>query len=490
MEKNIKNFENLTEISIIEKIKTKQISCKELVEYYISRIEKFKHKNAVLEVFDDAIENAKKVDELVKNNSNLPPLIGVPILIKDNILYKDKISSCGSKFMQNYKAQYNATVIEKLISAGVIILGRTNMDEFAMGGSCENSAFGPCLNAFDDERVSGGSSGGSAVAVALDMCAFALGSDTGGSIRQPASFNGLVGIKPTYGRVSRYGICAYASSFDQVSPITKTVEDNALILGIIAGKDKKDETSLPDEVPNYLSFLKNDIKNLRVGILKEIKNLIDKSDYKNKYENILKFFKNQGAEIKEFSVPFYELSLPVYYTLSCAEAASNLGRFDGVKFTSRSENADDLDSVFINSRTENFGKEVKRRIMLGNFVLSSGFYDAYYMKAMRVRKSLQTQFKEIFEKCDVIICPTTFGEAFKTGEKTLNPVEMYLEDMFTPIANIVGNPAISVPFGKGKNGLPLGVQLLADNLNEATLYNVSNYLLNIIKIFNYKLNIN
>lgn len=479
MEKNIKNFKNLTAISIIEKIKTKQISCKELVEYYISRIEKFKHKNAVLEIFDDAIENAKKVDELVKNNSNLPPLIGVPILIKDNILYKGKICSCGSKFMKNYKAQYSATVLEKLLNAGVIILGRTNMDEFAMGESCENSAFGPCLNAFEDARVSGGSSGGSAVAVALDMCAFALGSDTGGSLRQPASFNGLVGIKPTYGRVSRYGICAYASSFDQVSPITKTVEDSALILNIIAGKDKKDETSLSNEVPNYLSFLKNnikkDLKSLRVGIIKETKSLIEKSDYKNKYESILEFFKNQGAEIKEFSVPFYELCLPVYYTLSCAEAASNLGRFDGVKYTARSENVDDLDSVFINSRTENFGKEVKRRIMFGNFVLSSDFYDMYYIKAMRIRKILKNQFKEIFEKCDVIISPTTFGEAFKLGEKTLNPVEMYLEDMFTPIANIIGNPAISVPFGTGKNGLPLGLQFLADNLNETSLYNISNY---------------
>jgi len=476
IETNTNNdFKNLTAVSIIEKIKNGQISCKSLVQYYLSNIQKFKHKNAVLEVFDDALEQAEQVDEAVKKGLPLPLLAGLPILIKDNILYKGKICSCGSKFMQKYKAQYNATVIDKLLKAGVIILGRTNMDEFAMGGSCENSAFGACLNAFDDSRVSGGSSGGSAVGVALDMCAVSLGSDTGGSIRQPSAYNNLVGIKPTYGRVSRYGLVAYASSFDQISPITKTVEDNALILSVIAGRDKKDETSLPDAVPNYLRAIQNNINGLRVGILKETKKLIGKTDYKDLYENIANWFKKQGAEVSEYSVPFYELGLPVYYTLTAAEATSNLGRFDGVKYTTRSENADELDKVYINSRTEGFGKEVKRRIMLGNFVLSSGYYDAYYMKAMRMRKTLQNQFAEIFKKCDVIICPTAFGEAFKIGEKTVNPVEMYVEDMFTTMANIIGNPAISVPCGKGVNGLPLGLQILADNLNENILYNVSDY---------------
>jgi aspartyl-tRNA(Asn)/glutamyl-tRNA(Gln) amidotransferase subunit A len=470
-----KDFKNLTAISIIEKIKSGQISCKSLVQYYFSNIEKYKYKNAVLEIFEDALEQAEKVDQAVKNGEELPILAGLPILIKDNILYKGKICSCGSKFMQNYKAQYNATVIDKLLKAGAIIIGRTNMDEFAMGGSCENSAFGPCLNAFDDSRVSGGSSGGSAVAVALDMCAVALGSDTGGSIRQPSAYNGLVGIKPTYGRVSRYGLVAYASSFDQISPITKTVEDNAFILSVIAGHDEKDETSLFDIPSNYLTEKKNSVKGLRVGILKETKNLIGKTSYKNKYENIADWFKQQGAEVNEYSIPFYELGLPIYYTLSCAEATSNLGRFDGVKHTTRSENADELDKVYVNSRTEGFGKEVKRRIMLGNFVLSSGYYDAYYMKALRVRKTLQNQFAEIFKKCDILICPTTYGEAFKIGEKTENPVEMYVEDMFTTIANIIGNPAISIPCGKGVNGLPLGLQILADNLNEDILYNVSDY---------------
>ena len=468
-------FENLSAIEIAKKIKNKEFTCKELVEYYLGRIEKFKDKNAVLEVIDDAIIQAEKIDNKVKNNENLPELCGVPIIIKDNILYKGKIASCGSKFMKNYVAQYNSTVMQKLLDSGVVVLGRANMDEFAMGGSCENSAFGPCKNAFDNKRVSGGSSGGSATAVACDMCAFALGSDTGGSIRQPASFNGLVGIKPTYGRVSRYGLVAYASSFDQISPITKTVADSALILSIISGQDKKDETALRDNVPNYLAEIKGNIKGLRVGILKETNKLSGKTEYRKKYENIENWFKKQGASLQEFSVPYFDLCLPIYYTLTAAEACSNLGRFDGVKYTTRSEHAEDLDKLYLHSRTEGFGKEVQRRIMLGNFVLSSGFYDAYYMKAMKVRKALKDQFAEIFKSCDILIFPTTFGEAFEIGSKSDNPVEMYIEDMFTTLANIIGNPAISVPCGKGNNGLPLGLQILADNLNESTLYNVSNY---------------
>ncbi|MDD2227051.1 MAG: Asp-tRNA(Asn)/Glu-tRNA(Gln) amidotransferase subunit GatA [Clostridia bacterium] len=476
--KNIKSdkLSNLTATQIVEKIKNGEISCKSLVLHYISNIEKFKHKNAILEVFDDAIEQAEKIDLKQVNGEKLPSLAGLPIIIKDNILYKGKICSCGSNFMKNFKAPYNATVIDKLLNAGVIILARSNMDEFAMGGSCENSAFGACLNAFDDKYVSGGSSGGSAVAVALDMCGAALGSDTGGSIRQPSAFNGLVGIKPTFGRVSRYGVVAYASSFDQVSPITKTVEDSALLLGVIAGKDLKDETSLENEVDDFPKEMKNNIKNLRIGILKEIKNLMNKTDYNEKYQAIIDWFKKQGAVISECSVPSYELALPVYYTLSSAEASSNLGRFDGIKYTNRAENADDMEQVYLKSRTEFLGKEVKRRIMFGNFVLSSGYYDAYYMKALKVRKLLKTQFDKIFEKFDVIISPTTFGEAFKLGEKVdKNPVEMYVEDMFTTIANVIGNPAISVPCGTGLNGLPLGLQIISNDLCESTLYNVADY---------------
>lgn len=468
-------FKNLTAIQIAKDIKEKKYTCVELVRYYLSQIEKNIHKNAVLEIFENALEKAQEIDNLVASGKELPALCGVPVIIKDNILYKGQIASCASKFMSKYRAQYNSTVVQKLLDAGVVILGRANMDEFAMGGSCENSAFGPCKNALDDSRVSGGSSGGSAVAVACDMCAFALGSDTGGSIRQPASFNGLVGIKPTYGRVSRFGLVAYASSFDQISPITKTVEDNAFILSIIAGKDKNDETALRDDVPNYLNEIKGEIKGLRVAVLKETDELLYQTEYKAKYDAIAKWFESQGAIVQITSIPEVSLSLPIYYTLTTAEACSNLGRFDGVKYTTRSEDSEDIDNLYINSRTEGFGKEVQRRIMLGNFVLSSGYYDAYYTKAMKVRTSLQNKFKELFKHFDIVILPTTFGEAFEIGSKTNNPVEMYVEDKFTTLANIIGNPAISVPCGKGKTGLPLGLQVIADNLNEGVLYNVGDY---------------
>lgn len=469
------DMKNLSVLEIIDALKSKKFTCENLVKYYLEKIEQNKAKNAVLEVFDDAIDNAKKIDELIASGKPLPKLAGVPIIIKDNILYKGKIASCASKFLSNYKAQYNSTVIQKLLDQGVVILGRANMDEFAMGGSCENSAFGPCKNALDDTRVSGGSSGGSAVAVASDMCAFALGSDTGGSIRQPASFNGIIGIKPTYASVSRYGLVAYASSFDQIGPITKTVEDSALVLSIIAGHDEKDETSLCQEVPNYLENLKGRMNGLRVGVLKETNALISQTEYKTIYDNITNWLKNQGATVQEFTAPSFDLCLPTYYTLTTAEATSNLGRFDGVKYTTRAENVSDLDELYLKSRSEGFGSEVKRRIMLGNFVLSSGYYDAYYLKAMQVRQTLKDEFKNIFASCDVIILPTTFGEAFEIGSKTSNPVEMYVEDMFTTLANIIGNPAISIPCGKGKTGLPLGLQIIADNQNEQVLFDFSKY---------------
>ena len=470
------SLENLTISQITNGLKNKKFSCEDLVKYYFAKIESNKHKNAVLEVFEDALDKAREFDQILVNGQNdLPKLFGVPIIIKDNILYKGKTSSCASKFLANHKAQYNSTVVQKLLDAGVIILGRANMDEFAMGGSCENSAFGACKNALDDSRVSGGSSGGSAVAVACDMCAFALGSDTGGSVRQPASFNGVVGIKPTYARVSRFGLVAYASSFDQIGPITKTVEDSAIVLEIIAGHDRNDETSLASPVPNYVQSLNKGIKDLKIGILQETMALTAKTPYASQYTSIINWFKNQGASVKEFSAPLFNLCLPTYYTLTTAEATSNLGRFDGVKYTTRAEGCTDIDNVYLKSRTEGFGKEVKRRIMLGNFVLSSGFYDAYYMKAMKVRAGLKNQFKEIFEKCDVILLPTAFGEAFKIGEKTTNPVDMYVEDMFTTLAPLVGIPAISVPCGKGFSGLPIGLQLMANYENEEALFTCANF---------------
>lgn len=514
-------FFNLSAVEVIEKIKTREFTCREICEYYLNRMKELWDKNAILEIFDDALQQADNIDLMIANYyknanpettlSSLPKLCGLPIVIKDNILYKGKTCSCGSQFMKNYKAQYNATVIEKLLKEGVVILARANMDEFAMGGSCENSAFGACKNAFDDSRVSGGSSGGSAVAVACDMCAVALGSDTGGSIRQPSAFNGLVGIKPTFGRVSRYGLVAYVSSFDQISPIAKNVEDSALILSVIAGKDINDETSLStneittSNIKNLISnidekiFIDNEnsiniikqavelskkavnLNGLKIGILKETQKLMQKTEYNDQYNRISQWLQNQGATLKEFSVPYFDLALPTYYTLASAEASSNLGRFDGVKYTTRSEKASNiptasLDDVYLYSRSEGFGKEVQRRIMLGNFVLSSGYYDAYYMKALKIRRDLKNQFNEIFENCDVIIFPTAYGEAFEIGEKTTNPVEMYVEDMFTTMANILGIPAISIPCGLGKNNLPLGLQILAKANNEPVLYYLSNYM--------------
>ncbi len=456
-------------------IRTKQISCVDLVKYYLKKIEDNKDKNAVLEVFDDALIKAKEMDEKIASGEQLPTLAGLPIIIKDNILYKGKKCSCASKFLQNYVAQYNSTVVDKLLKAGVIILGRANMDEFAMGGSCEKSAFGPCKNALNDEYVSGGSSGGSAVVVAADMCAAAFGSDTGGSVRQPSSFNGVVGLKPTYGRVSRYGLVAFASSLDQIGPITRTVSGNALLLSVIAGGDANDDTSLKSEVPDYLKQIKGSVKGLKIALLKETEELISKTNYSGVYSKIASWFESEGAEIVELSVPDFKLSLPIYYTIAPAEATSNLARFDGIKYSARSTKAKDIDEVYKLSRTEGFGAEVKRRILLGNFVLSSGFYDAYYVKARRIQAALRNECQTALKDVDVLIFPTAFGEAFKLGSKTADPTSMYIEDMFTICANVTGLPAISVPCGKGINGLPLGLQIMGKAECEGDVYNVADY---------------
>ena len=470
------DLKNKSVLELKELIATKQISVTELVTYYLGQIERYKDKNAVLEVFDDAITEAKKWDEIIASGkTELPKLAGIPIIIKDNILYKGKKCTCASLFMKDYVAQYDATVIKKLLAEGVIILGRANMDEFAMGGSTERSAYGPCKNAWNDTKVPGGSSGGSAVAVALDMCAFSLGSDTGGSVRQPSAYNGTYGIKPTYSRVSRYGLVAFASSLDQIGPITKTVADNAYVLGIIAGHDINDATSGKNEVPDYLETIENDISGVKVGIIKEVQDLISTTEYAGLYRDIETWFAEHNAVVGEVSIKDYQLALPVYYTVAPAEATSNLGRFDGVKYTTRSEDAKEIDEVYCLSRTEGFGPEVKRRIMLGNFVLSSGYYDAYYKKAKKIQQMLKKQFAKAFEECDVIIMPTAFGEAFDLNSKTNDPVSMYVEDMFTISANIVGVPAMSIPCGRGKNGLPLGLQILAKEWNEKIIYQVARY---------------
>lgn len=461
---------------ILDLITSKKFSAEYITKLYLKQIEKYTNKNAVLEVFDDALASAKKVDEKIKNGEHLGKLAGVPFVIKDNMLYSGHKATCASKFLKNFVSQYTATAVQKLLDNDAVILGRTNMDEFAMGGSNENSAFGVCRNAHSDNHVSGGSSGGSAVAVALDMCACALGTDTGGSVRQPSSFNGTVGVKPTYGRVSRYGIVAFASSLDQVGPITKNVEDNAYLLEILAGEDIRDQTTLKTPVDNYVSAINKDIKGLKIGIIPELMEKFKKSEYHKNFERVIAYLKDNGAQIINVNIPNIDLALPVYYILATAEGSSNLGRFDGVKYTTRASDYSDMESLYANSRTNGFGDEVKRRIMLGNYVLSSGFYDAYYDKAKNVQRYLVNTFDNSFNVCDCIAIPVTYGEAFKIGEKTTDPVSMYLEDMFTVIANISSIPAISVPYSKGKNNLPLGLQILCKQCNESTMYRVADFI--------------
>jgi aspartyl-tRNA(Asn)/glutamyl-tRNA(Gln) amidotransferase subunit A len=470
------DFSKLSLVEILKLIKEKKVSCEELVKFYFARIKQFEHKNAVLEIFEDALEIAKEKDEFLKTNpASLPLLFGAPILIKDNILYKGHKATCASKFLKDYVAQYSSTVVKKLIENGAIIIGRTNMDEFAMGGSTENSAYGITLNAYDDKKVPGGSSGGSAVAAALGLSSITLGSDTGGSIRQPASYNGVVGLKPTYGRVSRFGLVAFASSLDQIGPIGKTSEDCALLLEAISGKDENDQTSVDFEVEDYTKDINKDIKGKTFGIPKEVIQWIEKNQYYPIYKKVFEWFKSQGVTVKEVSIPHYNLSLPVYYILSPAEAASNLGRFDGIKYSTRDESATNIDEVYKLSRTKGFGKEVKRRMMLGNFVLSSGYFDAYYKKAKRIQQLLRKEVETAFKECDALILPTTYGEAFNIGEKIGNPAEMYAEDMFTILVNLVGVPSLSVPCGHGVNNLPLGLQFVGKYFREADILNYANY---------------
>lgn len=468
-------FEELSLLEIVDLLHSQKLSSVELTQYFIDRINDRKELNAVLEIYDDAIEQAKHADERIKNGFR-GKLAGVPILIKDNILFKGKKASCASKFLENYVAQYNSTVVDKMLAEGAVILGRTNMDEFAMGSSTENSAYGNTLNAIDPTRVPGGSSGGSACAVRAGLCPVALGTDTGGSIRQPASYNGVVGIKPTYGRVSRYGVVAYASSIEQVGPFTKTVKDNAYMLSILSGGSQNDETSLKIEVPDYLAQIKGNIKGIKVGVLKEVSDAVKGLDVEKTYFDLIEFLKENGAEIVYTNMPHFALTLPCYYIIAPAEASSNLGRFDGIKYSRRSATASNVDEIYVKSRSEGFGKEVKRRIMLGNFVLSSGYFDAYYNKAKKLQQKLKKEAEEVFKSCDVIILPTTTGEAFEIGSKTQDPIAMYKEDLFTILANILGVPALSVPCGKGSHGLPFGMQVLADCLKEGQVYNVADYI--------------
>lgn len=469
----------LNKLGIIQanqKYKNGEFSAVEMVQACVDQTVKYHDKNAVLEIFEEATDIAKKLDEKRAEGKNLGKLAGVVLYIKDNIMYDGKKATCCSKFMKDFVSTYTATALQKLIDEDVIILGRTNMDEFAMGGSTENSCYGPCKNAFDDTRVSGGSSGGSAVVVALDMCNGALGSDTGGSVRQPSAFNGLVGIKPTYGRVSRYGLIAFASSLDQIGPITKNVQDNAYLLQILSGYDTNDMTTIQNNDLDFSKYIGNDITGKVVGIEKNLINMYKQKEYYYVYERLLEFLKQNGAILKEIEIKNIDLALPVYYIIAPAEASSNLARFDGVKYTSQSQNAKDIDQIYKNSRTELFGKEVKRRIMIGNYVLSSGRDGEQYRKAKKVQQIIRHSFDEVFEQVDYVILPTTIADAFVIGDKLSDPMTLYLEDVFTVIANIVGVPAISIPYGESKSGLPLGVQIFAQKENEDKIYQLADFI--------------
>lgn len=460
-------------ITLREKIRAGEITSAQITKQYIQAIKESKTQ-AIIEVFADAIEQAQKMDEKIKQGYK-GKLAGVPIIIKDNILVENKHASAGSLFLKDYIAQYTSTVAQKLLDEGAVILARANMDEFAMGSGTENSGYFKTYNPLDVTRVPGGSSGGSAAAVIENLCAAALGTDTGGSIRQPSSYCGVVGIKPTYGRVSRYGVIAYASSLDQVGPITKNVEDNALLLEILSGADEHDETTAKHQDTCFSSSIGQSIQGLKVGIVKSIEKMVKGLDVEPTYQKMKAFLTKHGAQMVEMDIHNFELVLPAYYIIAPAEATSNLARFDGVKYTSRSEKARSLTEIYKMSRTEFFGKEVKRRIMLGNYVLSSGYFDAYYNKARALQASLREEYTKAFQSCDVILMPTTKGEAYKIGEKS-NPVDAYKEDIFTVSANITGLPAISVPFGVGPNHLPIGMQFLAPHFEEKTLYKVASFI--------------
>lgn len=454
----------------------KEITQKDVVEAVASAIAAKDSKVRAYIGFDKSKAKHRKAN----GNS---PMWGVPIAIKDNMCIEGEEITCASKILKGYIAPYNATVVEKLLDAGAIIFGRTNMDEFAFGSSCETSCYGPTKNPWDLARVPGGSSGGSAAAVAADMAICSLGSDTGGSIRQPASLCGVVGMKPTYGRVSRYGLIAFASSLDQIGPFTKTVRDNAIVLQTIAGHDPKDSTAANIEVPNYLEFLKKDVRGLKIGIPKEYFQGGLHADVDASIKNSIKSLEKLGAVVQEISLPHTAWAGPVYYIVGPSEASSNLARFDGVRFGHRTKNADTLIFMYEKSRQEGFGAEAKRRIILGTFALSSGYYDAYYLRAMKVRTKIKNDFDEAFKKVDVILTPTAPSPAFKIGEKSSNPLEMYLSDIFTISVNLAGVPAISVPCGFSKENLPIGVQFIGKPFDEGNLYRVSHALEQSLNIF-------
>lgn len=470
-----KVYSSLSEIQ--KDIYNNQTTCESLVKNYLKRIEENQHLNAFLEVFtEEALQTAKKIDEKIANKT-AGKLAGMVIGLKDNICYQNHKISAASKILENFESLFSATVVERLIAEDAIIIGRLNCDEFAMGSSNENSAYGNVLNPIDNSRVPGGSSGGSAVAVKANLCLVALGSDTGGSIRQPASFCDLVGLKPTYGRVSRHGLIAYASSFDQIGPFSNNIEDAAIVMEVISGGDEYDSTCSNREVPKYSEKLTTPEK-LKITYFK---NYIEDdgldAEIKAKFYQTIDFLKTNGHEVEATEFPYLDYLVPTYYVLTTAEASSNLARYDGIHFGYRSPQAFDLESTYLKSRSEGFGEEVKRRIMLGTYVLSAGYYDAYYGKGQKVRRILKEKTDEILNQYDFVLMPTSPGTPFKIGEQVDDPIKMYLEDIYTVQANLVGLPAISLPLGKHSNGLPFGIQVMGKSFEEVGLLAFSKYLM-------------
>ena len=465
----------LTVHELQEKIEKKELTIKDIMQAYIDKIdEKEKDVQAfVTELKDEAKKQAEEIQDKIDKGEIKGKLAGIPIGIKDNICTKGIKTTCSSHMLENFISPYNATVMEKINEQNMINLGKLNMDEFAMGGSTEYSYFKKTKNPWNLNKVPGGSSGGSAAAVSANMVPWALGSDTGGSIRQPASFCGVVGLKPTYGLVSRYGLVAFASSLDQIGPIAKDVEDTAILLNIISGHDKKDTTSANIEKKDYTLDLKKDIKGKKIGVPKEFFGEGINLEVKESLENAIQTYKNLGAEIEEFSLDIAQYSLATYYIIACAEASSNLGRFDGIRYGYRAKDFKNLKELYTKSRSEGFGAEVKRRIILGTYVLSSGYYDAYYKKAQQVRTLVMNEFNKAFEKYDVILTPTSPTVAFDIGSKSNNPLEMYLADICTVSVNIAGLPGISIPCGIDKQGMPIGMQLIGNKFEEDKLLNIA-----------------
>ncbi len=465
-----------------EKIAQGNLSLSENVLEFLKKIEEEKELNAFNSVIEFPQKRISEIEEKIKNGT-AGKLAGAVISVKDIFSVENQPMTCSSKILRNFSPLYTATAIERMIKEDAIIIGKTNCDEFAMGSSNENSFFGSVKNTWDTERTPGGSSGGSAVSVAADLCDASIGSDTGGSVRQPAAFTGIYGLKPTYGRVSRYGLTAFASSFDTVGSLTKNVYDAALILEVIAGYDSKDSTSSNAEVPTFTNKLENFTKS-KVGVPQEYFGEGLQTEIKNKISEVINFLEKNGNEIIEISLPHTEYSIATYYVLTTAEASANLSRYDGVRYGFRASNNSSLDEMYTASRSEGFGNEVKRRIILGTYVLSTGYYDKYYDKAQRVRRLIKNDFDRAFEKVDLILAPTTPTTAFKLGEKISDPLQMYLSDVFTVSANLAGLPALNVPVGFDKNSLPIGMQIIGNLFGESKIFTLANFIENNFNLLN------